>query len=82
VTTVHERGVRFHVYPQDHGPPHVHGVYGQTRIVVLLFAGGRVGLGEPKSINKRAKRNEIRHILNAADACSDRLTAAWEAMHG
>jgi hypothetical protein len=82
VTTIHERGVRFYVYPQDHDPPHAHGVYGQSEIIILLFAAGRVGLGDPKRMSKRAKHNEVRHILNAAAACYDRLAAAWEAMHG
>ena len=76
-------GVTFRAYPGDHDPPHVHGRY--QGIVVILELGNdrRVRLAERGDaiLPPNAKRNQVQHVLNAANSCFDSLMVKWEEAH-
>lgn len=83
MTTMWIGGVRFKVYPQDHTPRHVHGLYQGIEVIVDLKENATVTLAHRKDAVQpgSAKRNQVRHILDLAAENFDALVAAWEAMH-
>ncbi len=83
VTTVRAGGVRFKIYPQDHEPRHVHGLYGGIEVIVDLLADGTVRLARRKDAVQpgNAKRSDVRKILNAAAEYFDAIVVAWREMH-
>lgn len=73
-----ESGLRFIIYADDHGPPHVH-VRGDGEIKMLLS--GRDG--EPEIVwrigMKRADAKRARQIVREQKAY---LLACWRKLHG
>lgn len=83
VVTIRVRGVRFYVYPQDHGGRHVHGLYGGAEVIVDLREDGMVVLAARKDCIQpgNAKRSDVRKILETAAEAFEKLATAWEDMH-
>ena len=83
MTTIRIGGVRFIIYPQDHAPRHVHGLYQGVEVIVDLNEPARVTLADRKDAVRpgNAKRAQVRHILNVAAHNFDALATAWDAMH-
>jgi len=83
VTTIRVEGVRFKIYPQDHEPRHVHGLYSSIEVIIDLLADGTVRLARRKDAVQpgNAKRSDVRKILNAAAEHFEGIAAAWEEMH-
>jgi hypothetical protein len=83
VTTLRIGGVRFKLYPQDHTPRHVHGLYQGIEVIFDLNADATVALAHRADAVQpgKAKRNQVRHILDLAAENFDTLLAVWEAMH-
>ncbi len=77
-------GVWFITYAHDHAPPHVHGFYAESVVIVELLAGGMVRKADrwDAVVPANAKRSDIRHILDAAAKHSASLLELWEKMHG
>jgi Domain of unknown function (DUF4160) len=77
-------GVWFISFADDHEPPHVHGQYGETTVIVDLLPGGWVAQStRAKSvIPANAKRSDVRKILKAALDHAVELHELWETMHG
>lgn len=84
MSTVHARGVRFRIYPQDHAPIHTHGRYGATVAIVVLLPNGNVELAPRRDavLPGNAKRSDVRKILEAAAEFYCEIVAAWEVMRG
>lgn len=76
-------GVTFRVYPEDHDPPHVHGRYQGVIAILELCKDGRVRLADRDDVIRPgdAKRNQVRHILNVANAHFGDLMELWEEAH-
>lgn len=83
MTTIRIGGVRFKVYPQDHAPRHVHGLYQGIEVVFSLNEDATVALADRDDAVQpgNAKRNQVRHILELAAENFDMLVTAWEEMH-
>ncbi len=83
MVTIHARGVRFRLYPQDHGRRHVHGLYGDVAVIVDLREDGTVALADRNDCIRpgNAKRSDVRWILETAAEQFEALVAAWETMH-
>ncbi len=77
-------GVRFAVYSNDHPPRHVHGFLGETEVIVNLLQDGNVGLAERSDAVRpsKAKRSEVRRVLQIAAENFEPLAALWEKVHG
>jgi hypothetical protein len=77
-------GVTFRVYPEDHDPPHVHGRYQGVVAILELDKNGRVRLADRDDAIRPgdAKRNQVRHALNVANAHYADLMELWEEAHG
>jgi len=77
-------GVWFISFAEDHLPPHVHGRYGETTVIVELLPGGMVARSTRKKsvIPTNAKRSDVRKILKAALDHAAELHELWETMHG
>jgi hypothetical protein len=77
-------GVWFISYSRDHLPPHVHGEYAQTLVVVDLLPNGLVAKSRRwDSIRPpNAKRSDVRRILDVAGAHAAELKKLWEKAHG
>ncbi len=77
-------GVRFAAYSNDHPPRHVHGIHGDTEVIVDLREDGNVSLAErTDSIRpSNAKRSTVRHILQTAAENYESLAALWDRVHG
>ncbi len=77
-------GVWFIAYPNDHPPPHVHGFYGETEVIVELLPDG----GVAKSSRRRAVKPagaptaDIRRILAVAGAHVSELNQLWREARG
>ena len=78
-------GVLFVAYPQDHEPRHVHGFYAETEAIVELREApiGGVALAQRSDAVRpgRAKRSDVKHILQVAAAHLDELVRLWEEAH-
>jgi hypothetical protein len=77
-------GVWFISFAHDHAPPHVHGQYGETTVIIDLLPSGGVMQSSRKSsvIPANAKRSDVRKILKAALDHAAALHQLWETMHG
>lgn len=77
-------GVRFVVYSNDHPPRHVHGFFGEAEVIVDLRANGGVALADRRDAIRpgRAKRSDVKRILNIAALHFEQLAALWEETHG
>ena len=77
-------GVWFVAYSHDHLPPHVHGRYAETEVIIDLLPVGTVRRSrrwdsvEPAN----AKKSDIRRILEVAAAHAAELRQLWEKTHG
>jgi hypothetical protein len=78
--TVHRAGnLRFVIYLDDHGPPHVH--------VFLAGAEAKVFLGPPNGRpalewNRGLGRASLNRVFDEVVARQARLLAAWRRIHG
>ena len=78
MVTVHRaHGFRFVIFPNDHGPPHVH-VFGQGGEAKIVLSGPTgvtldwvVGIG----------RGDLRRVLEEARSERERLIAMWRKIH-
>ena len=76
-------GVWFSSYSHDHLPPHVHGRYAETEVVIEL------GLNEVRFARRwdhtrppNAKMSDVKRIMTVAARHRAELQALWEATHG
>lgn len=71
------------MYPQDHTPRHVHGLYQGIEVIFDLNEDSTVSLADRKDAVQpgTAKRSQVRHVLNLAADNFDMLVTAWETMH-
>jgi Domain of unknown function (DUF4160) len=71
------------VFPYDHEPRHVHGLYAGTGVIIDLLDDRAVALADRiDAISPAgAKRSDVKKLLNAARDHFDELVAAWEKMH-
>ncbi len=75
-------GVRFAAYTNDHLPPHVHGFYGESEVLIdLLLEERAIRLSRRKDNvrPKGAKRSDVTHVRRVARRNFDALVAVWEA---
>ena len=77
-------GVWFISYVHDHPPPHVHGQYAETRVIVDLLPGGAIRKSRRRDVVRpvNAKRSDVRRILEVAAVHSAELKELWEKTHG
>jgi hypothetical protein len=77
-------GVWFISYAHDHPPPHVHGFYAKTEVLVDLLPGGKVRKSNRADAvtPSNAKRSDVRRILDVAARHAAELHELWEKMHG
>ncbi|HEY2611677.1 MAG TPA: DUF4160 domain-containing protein [Reyranella sp.] len=78
--TVHRAGnLRFVVFIDDHGPPHVHVFAGGGEAKLLLGAPG----GRPSLVWARGfDRASLRRAMSETLARRAKLMAAWRRVHG
>ena len=78
--TVHRAGkLRFVVFLDDHGPPHVHVFASGGEAKLLLGApGGRPSLVWARGFDRAA----LRRVMEETLARQARLLAAWHRVHG
>jgi hypothetical protein len=71
-------------YPNDHLPPHVHGFYAETEVIVDLYDGNKVALARRKNAIRppNAKKSNVKKILVSAANNVEALVALWEMNHG
>jgi hypothetical protein len=83
VSTVRVRGVIFQVFPYDHKPRHVHGLYAGTEVIIDLLDDRAVALSDRVGAiaPANAKRNDVKKMLRVARDHFGELVAAWEKMH-
>lgn len=78
-------GVLFVAYPQDHEPRHVHGFYAETEAIVELREAPMRGTSLAQRSDAvrpgRAKRTDVKHILEIAAKHFDELVRLWEEAH-
>lgn len=78
-------GVRFVAYPQDHEPRHVHGFYAETEAIVELREAPNRGVAIAQRTDAvrpgRAKRSDVKHILQVAAAHFIELANLWREAH-
>jgi hypothetical protein len=77
-------GVWFSSYSDDHPPPHVHGRYAETRVIVDLLPDGTIRRSRrwDSVVPSNAKRGDVRKILEVAAAHAAELKELWEKTHG
>ena len=77
-------GVWFVAYSHDHLPPHVHGRYAETTVIVDLLANGMTGRSRRRDAVRpaNAKRSDVQRILTVAAAHAAELHELWEKTHG
>ena len=77
-------GVWFVAYSHDHPPPHVHGFYAKTELLIDLLPGGGVGRSNRKDAVRPpdAKRGDVRRILEVAAGHATELHELWRTIHG
>ena len=77
-------GVWFSAFSHDHPPPHVHGEYAETTVIVDLLPNGTIRRSRRRDSVEPAdsKRNDIRRILEVAAAHAAELMKLWESAHG
>jgi hypothetical protein len=75
-------GVWFLAYVHDHSPPHVHGKYAGTTVILDLdFMTREVRLSDRRNRIQpsNAKRSDVNRIRQVADEHAEELFALWEA---
>lgn len=78
--TVHRAGnLRFVIFLDDHGPPHVHVFSGRAEAKILL---GSDGEGPELEWARGFDRAGLRRVLVEAMASRATLWAAWRRVHG
>lgn len=78
--TVHRSGnLRFVIFLDDHGPPHVHVFSGRAEAKILL---GSDGDGPALEWARGFDRAGLRRVLVEAMASRAKLWAAWRRVHG
>jgi hypothetical protein len=68
----------------DHPPPHVHGFYAKTEVIIDLLADGKVrksSRGDAVTPSG-TKRSDVRRILDVAARHAAELYELWEKIHG
>jgi hypothetical protein len=77
-------GVWFIAYPNDHLPPHVHGFYAETEVIVDLLPDGNVAKSRRRRSVKpaSARLSDVRRILSVAAARWLELNQLWEDARG
>ena len=77
-------GVWFVSFSRDHLPPHVHGYYAETTVIVELRDDGTTCPADRRDWVQPddAKRSDIRHILSVAAEHGTELRQLWEKAHG
>jgi len=77
-------GVLFIAYSNDHPPCHVHGLAGETEVIVDLRLDGSIALADRKDSIRpaNAKRSEVKNILTIAALHFEELVGLWEKVHG
>jgi hypothetical protein len=75
-------GVSFRIYVHDHHPPHAHGFYGSTSVVVEFGDSENIGVRRNSVQPPNAKRNDIRKIVDTAVEHYPELMKMWEVTHG
>ena len=75
-------GVRFAMFVNDHPPPHAHGSYGSVSVVVEFGDPEKIGVRRRSAYPKKAKRSQVRKIVDTAAEHYDELKRMWEANHG
>lgn len=77
-------GVWFIAFSHDHPPPHVHGYYAETRVVVDLLLDGNIAKSSRRDAVRPAnpKRSDVQRILRVAVAHAAELRELWEKTHG
>ena len=74
-------GVWFTSYSHDHLPPHVHGTFGETTLILDLYPVRQSS--RPRSAKPaNAPRNQIKRILEVAQLHERDLEMLWEVTHG
>lgn len=83
MSTVRVGGIIFQVFPYDHEPRHVHGLYAGIEVIVDLLDDRAVALSDRVDAiaPTNAKRSDVKKVLKAARDHFDELVAAWETMH-
>jgi hypothetical protein len=78
-------GVWFIAYTKDHLPPHVHGKYAETTVILEILrkerevrVANRIDAIQPPN----AKRSDVKKILQVAAEHAEDLIKLWEAVHG
>lgn len=78
--TVHRAGnLRFVIFLDDHGPPHVHVFSGRAEAKILL---GSDGDGPELDWARGFDRAGLRRVLVEAMVSRAKLRAAWRRVHG
>jgi len=77
-------GVWFISYSNDHSPPHVHGSYAETTVIIDLRPDGSTAESDRRDARKpvNAKRSDVQRILMVAAAHAAELWQLWERSHG
>jgi hypothetical protein len=77
-------GVWFAAYSHDHPPPHVHGRYAETEVIIDLLANGEVRQADrwDAVTPSNARRGDVRRILETAKAHGDELMELWRSARG
>lgn len=70
-------------YPKDHLPPHVHGFYAATEVIVELLDGTVRQAQRDDAIRPPdAKRADVKKILRTALEHADELAELWRSARG
>lgn len=76
------KGVRFHVFPNDHPPRHVHAYLGDAIVIIDLRFDGNVKLANRADAVRHAKKSDVQKALERAAESFDELVRLWEKHHG
>lgn len=76
-------GVWFIAYPNDHLPPHVHGFYAETEVIVEVLGGSvRRAFRDDAIRPADAKKSDVTKILRTAAKYADELAELWRLARG
>jgi hypothetical protein len=77
-------GVWFAAFSHDHEPPHVHGAYAETVVIVDLLPDGKTAKSKRWDAVQPgdAKRSVVKRILDIAAEHAAELKELWEKTHG
>ena len=77
-------GVWFAAFSHDHEPPHVHGAYTETVVIVDLLSDGTTAKSKRRDAVQPgdAKRSVVKRILDVAAEHAVELKELWEKTHG